>query len=158
MDLVSLVVVLSLLFVGPVNAEACTEEQLRTIAQNAHLPGCSKFMGISEIFSFTALTDEQMKLICTSPDCMAMWEELNALGFGDCTFAGIDVAFQTEILDRVPNVCGVSLPSTGSGSSSSSDVVSEKDSPSLRSSSSTTSGDTFAVLSIAAILSIALLL
>ncbi|KAE8880865.1 hypothetical protein PF005_g1672 [Phytophthora fragariae] len=132
----------SLAVIGTVGATDCTEAQAQTLASNSHVGQCTKDAGFAIISKLTA---DHIKKICGSSACMALWGDVKTLDFGDCTFRGLGISLQTDVLDPVYAVCGGSA-------SGSSDAEVGSDKASLRSSSSTTSVSMAVVFSVLALM------
>ncbi|ETK82320.1 hypothetical protein L915_12286 [Phytophthora nicotianae] len=90
------------------SATECSDAQFQTISSNANLAGCTNDVGFDIL---SALTEDQIKEICGSTACMALWEDVEAMGFGDCTIPDLGLSLQTDILDPVSTECSIS--STG---------------------------------------------
>lgn len=67
-------------------------------------------MGFGGFSAISALTDEQIKAVCDSSDCMALMDDMRAMDFGDCIIQGTNISLGKDILDPFERVC------SGSGS------------------------------------------
>jgi hypothetical protein len=113
-----LFVVASLALLGAANAEECATAELLSIASNTHLEGCTSAVGFVGFSAIWDLTEEQVKAVCASSDCLALMDAMRSMGFGDCIIAGTSVALNTDILDPFAKAC------SGSGSTDYSSSVS----------------------------------
>ncbi|KAG3109121.1 hypothetical protein PI125_g11229 [Phytophthora idaei] len=134
----AMILVLSAIFSSTMDATMCSDAQFQAISSNANLAGCTNDVGFDILSS---LTPDQIKEICSSTACMKLWDDVEALGFGDCTIPDLGLSLQTDILDPVSTLCsgsGIS-PNTSAGNDAGSDNTS------VASPSSTVSTGTVAV-------------
>ncbi|KAG7375660.1 hypothetical protein PHYPSEUDO_000299 [Phytophthora pseudosyringae] len=118
------------------NANDCTDTQLQTIASSSHLAGCVDSVGFSILSS---LTTTQIEEICASTACMKLWEDIEAMGFGDCTIPDLEISLQAQVLDPVSAACGGSQSDSISSSSSSGNQADSSSSETVSTCTSTVS-------------------
>ncbi|GMF22266.1 unnamed protein product [Phytophthora fragariaefolia] len=97
------IAVVSLTSISAVEAGYCTETQFQSMSSNSHVGECTEDAGFAIISKLTA---NQIKKICASSACIALWRDVQALGSGDCTFPGQGISLQTDILNPVWAECG----------------------------------------------------
>ncbi|ETL35708.1 hypothetical protein F441_12519 [Phytophthora nicotianae CJ01A1] len=100
----------SLTFIATTNAEECSTSELLTIASDTHLEGCTSDVGFGGFSAISALTEEQIKAVCDSSDCIKLMDSMRSMGFGDCIIQGTNISLGKDILDPFERAC------SGSGS------------------------------------------
>ncbi|CAI5708140.1 unnamed protein product [Peronospora effusa] len=113
----------SLLFVGlafssTICAEDCTQSKLLAIASSSYVKGCISKVGLESITSISTLTDEKIKAVCDSSDCMALMDEMRTIIIDDCNIPDTTISLKKDLLDPFKKACS----SSGSADLSSSSV------------------------------------
>ncbi|GMF18486.1 unnamed protein product [Phytophthora lilii] len=106
----SLLVATILALASTAKADQCATSELLTLASNPNLEGCTSAVGFGGFAAISALTEDQIEAVCDSSACLALMDDMRAMGLGDCTIEGTNTSLEIDILDPFKKMC------SGSGS------------------------------------------